>query len=61
MSWNYIKFLHHPVATERYKMRVRNTIIFCYNNTLDINLGKVICAICWILCTCSDCIVCLDK
>ena len=61
MSWDYWKFLRHPVAAKKIEMRGINSIIFRYNYRFDPKLGKVDCGFFRILCVCPSWVAQLDN
>ena len=61
MSWDYRKFIRHPVAAENSKMRGRNPNISHYHYRIDPTIGKGVCAISWISCSHPSSVDKLDK
>ena len=52
MTWYYRKFPRHSFSAEKFETRGRNTIILYYNYRIYPELGKVVCEIHRIACTC---------
>ena len=61
MSWNYRNFPSRQVVAEKYKARIRNTIISHYRYRVYTNIVKAFFAIHWFTCACTDCVNQFDK
>ena len=61
MSWEYWKFPRHLVVEEKFEIRGSNIIISHYHYREDPNVGKCVCAIFRIPCTCQACVDQLDN
>ena len=61
MSWDYWRFPRHQVAAENIEIRGRQNLLLCCNYSVDPKLGKVVCAIRLIPCTCPVYVAQLDK
>ena len=61
MTWDYQKFPRHPVAANKFEIRVRNNIILNHHYRFDPELSKGVCDIFRIPCACTYCVAQLDR
>ena len=61
ITWDYWKFPRHPVAAEKFEIRRINSNISRYHYRVDPEVGKGVCVIRHIPCSCQTFVAQFDK